>query len=90
VGFIFSIAAFRYEDFFGGKKEKGSKRKDQLIEESEDSGDEDDMESYKQVSLSLSVCVCVCVIVKIFSLKIKFPYPLFLPIHAEENDCLYL
>jgi hypothetical protein len=59
VGFIFSIAAFRYEDFFGGKKEKGSKRKDQLIEESEDSGD-DDMESDKQVSLSLCVCVCVC------------------------------
>jgi hypothetical protein len=59
VGFIFSIAAFRYEDFFGGKKEKGSKRKDQLIEESEDSGDVD-MESDKQVSLSLCVCVCDC------------------------------
>ncbi|KAJ1439074.1 U3 small nucleolar ribonucleoprotein complex, subunit Mpp10 [Sesbania bispinosa] len=28
----------RYEDFFGGKKEKGSKRKAQLLQESEDSG----------------------------------------------------
>lgn len=35
----------RYEDFFGGKKEKGSIRKDQLLEVS---GDEDDMESDKQ------------------------------------------
>ncbi|KEH31830.1 Mpp10 protein [Medicago truncatula] len=35
----------RYEDFFGGKNEKGSKRKDQLLEVS---GDEDDMESTKQ------------------------------------------
>ncbi|CAJ2664355.1 unnamed protein product [Trifolium pratense] len=38
----------RYDDFFVGKKEKSSKRKDQLVEESEDSGDEDDMESNKQ------------------------------------------
>jgi hypothetical protein len=54
VGFIFSIAAFRYEDFFGGKKEKGSKRKDQLIEESEDSGDEDDMEGLQGHNFSAS------------------------------------
>lgn len=55
-GFIFSFAAFRYEDFFGGKNEKGSKRKDQLLEVS---GDEDDMESTKQVNLSLCARVCV-------------------------------
>ncbi|KAK7265675.1 hypothetical protein RJT34_33298 [Clitoria ternatea] len=38
----------RYEDFFGGKKEKASKREARLLHESEDSGDEDDMEFDKQ------------------------------------------
>ncbi|XP_045790163.1 U3 small nucleolar ribonucleoprotein protein MPP10 isoform X1 [Trifolium pratense] len=68
----------RYDDFFVGKKEKSSKRKDQLVEESEDSGDEDDMESNKQVCVCVCVYVCVCMIVKIFILKIKFSYPVFL------------
>lgn len=57
-GFIFSSVAFRYEDFFRGEKEKGSKRKAQLLHESEDSGDEDDMEFDKPVSLSLSLSLC--------------------------------
>ncbi|KAH1248802.1 U3 small nucleolar RNA-associated protein MPP10 [Glycine max] len=37
----------RYEDFFGGKKERGSKRKAQALQES-DYSDEDDMELDKQ------------------------------------------
>ncbi|XP_061339111.1 uncharacterized protein LOC133285832 [Gastrolobium bilobum] len=40
-----SGTGIQYEDFFGGKKEKGLKRKAQ---ESEDSGDEDDMEFDEQ------------------------------------------
>lgn len=48
-GFIFSSVAFRYKDFFGAKKEKGSKRKAQSVQESEDSGDEDDVEFDEQV-----------------------------------------
>ncbi|KAI5417020.1 M phase phosphoprotein 10 isoform X2 [Lathyrus oleraceus] len=39
----------RYEDFFGGKKEKGSKRKEQLLEKTKDFDDKDDMESDKQI-----------------------------------------
>ncbi|CAK8563028.1 unnamed protein product [Lathyrus sativus] len=39
----------RYEDFFGGKKEKGSKRKDQLFEKTKDFDVKDDMESDKQI-----------------------------------------
>lgn len=38
----------RYEDFFGGKKERSSKRKAQVLQESEYSDDEDDMEFNKQ------------------------------------------
>ncbi|XP_020212244.1 U3 small nucleolar ribonucleoprotein protein MPP10 [Cajanus cajan] len=38
----------RYEDFFGGKKERSSKRKAQVLQESEYSDDEDDMEFEKQ------------------------------------------
>ncbi|XP_027330177.1 U3 small nucleolar ribonucleoprotein protein MPP10 isoform X2 [Abrus precatorius] len=47
------IGNARYEDFFGGKKGKGSKRKAQLLQESEDSGD-DDMEFDKQEKGSAS------------------------------------
>lgn len=54
MGFTFSFTAFRYEDFFGGKKEKGSKRKEQLLEKTKDFDDKDDMESDKQVSLCVS------------------------------------
>ncbi|KAH1201586.1 hypothetical protein AAZV13_17G080900 [Glycine max] len=42
------IESARYEDFFGGKKERGSKRKAQVLQESEYSDDEDDMEFDKQ------------------------------------------
>ncbi|KAK7389085.1 hypothetical protein VNO78_23917 [Psophocarpus tetragonolobus] len=38
----------RYEDFFGGKKERVSKRKSQVLQESEYSDDEDDTEFDKQ------------------------------------------
>ncbi|KAE9610079.1 putative U3 small nucleolar ribonucleoprotein complex, subunit Mpp10 [Lupinus albus] len=38
----------RYEDFFGGKKEKGSKGKARLPQDSEDYEDEDDMELDEQ------------------------------------------
>ncbi|TKY55217.1 U3 small nucleolar ribonucleoprotein MPP10 [Spatholobus suberectus] len=38
----------RYKDFFGGKRERGSKRKAQVLQESEYSDDEDDMEFDKQ------------------------------------------
>ncbi|KAL5186310.1 U3 small nucleolar ribonucleoprotein MPP10 [Glycine soja] len=46
-GFIFLFVPVRYEDFFGGKKERGSKRKAQALQES-DYSDEDDMELDKQ------------------------------------------
>lgn len=47
--FFLSIA-FRYEDFFGATKGKGSKSRAQLLQESEDSDDkDDDMEFDKKV-----------------------------------------
>ncbi|ESW27436.1 hypothetical protein PHAVU_003G201700 [Phaseolus vulgaris] len=39
-----NMESARYEDFFGGKKERGSKRKAQVLRESKYSEDEDDME----------------------------------------------
>jgi len=103
VGFIFSFAAFRYEDFFGGKNEKGSKTKDQLLEVS---GDEDDMESDKQVTLSLRACLCLYIwLWVIFFLNYIFIFYVymiaivffnyififyFLLMYVEEKDCFYL
>ncbi|XP_019464018.1 PREDICTED: U3 small nucleolar ribonucleoprotein protein MPP10 isoform X2 [Lupinus angustifolius] len=42
----------RYDDFFGGKKEKGSKRKARLPQDSEDYEDEDDMELDEQTGIA--------------------------------------
>jgi len=75
VGFIFSFAFFRYEDFFGGKKEIGSKRKDQLLEVS---GDEDDMESDKQVTLSVPASACIYMILSNIFFKIIFSYSIYM------------
>ncbi|KAL2321812.1 hypothetical protein Fmac_026191 [Flemingia macrophylla] len=44
----------RYEDFFGGKKQRGSKRKAQVLQESEYSNDDDDMEFDKQKKSTVS------------------------------------
>jgi len=58
-GSFFSPVAIRYEDFFGGKKERGSKRKAQVLQESKYSEDEDDMEFDNEVSLSLSIYIYI-------------------------------
>lgn len=54
---LFFSVVFRYEDFFGAKKEKSSKRKAQLLQESDESGDEGD--NNKQVSYYFFMCVGV-------------------------------
>jgi len=71
-GSFFSTVAIRYEDFFGGKKERGSKRKAQVLRESKYSEDEDDMEFDNEVYLSLSLYICILYLLFIVNSFISF------------------
>jgi len=67
-GLLFSSVAIRYQDFFGGKKERGSKRKAQVLRESEYSEDEDDIEFDNEVSLSLSLSLYIYIYIYIYTI----------------------